>query len=126
MQSSFLNHKSGLHVGIIMDGNGRWATARGLPRLAGHRAGAEAVRRTLEAAHSFGIRTLTLYAFSSDNWKRPSKEVSGLMRLLSAYMRSEAANCYRNGVQLRVIGRRDRLAAPVQQAIRAAEILTRP
>ena len=126
MQSPFLNHKSGLHVGIIMDGNGRWAAARGLPRLAGHRAGAEAVRRTLEAAPALGIRTLTLYAFSSDNWKRPSNEVSGLMRLLSAYMRSEAANCYRNGVQVRVIGRRDRLAPPVQQAIRAAEILTRP
>jgi undecaprenyl diphosphate synthase len=126
MQRSFPTHNSGLHVGIIMDGNGHWAAARGLPRLAGHRAGAEAVRRTLEAAPALGIRTLTLYAFSSDNWKRPTTEVSGLMRLLSAYMRGEAANCYRNGVQVRVIGRRDRLPAPVQQAIRAAEILTRP
>src|SRR5919204_2239576 len=126
MQRSFLNHKPRLHVGIIMDGNGRWAAARGLPRLAGHRAGAEAVRRTLEAAPALGIRTLTLYAFSSDNWKRPAHEVNGLMRLLSAYMRAEAANCYRNGVQVRVIGRRDRLPASVQQAIRAAEILTRP
>src|SRR3954463_7344681 len=125
-QSSFAYGKDGLHVAIIMDGNGRWAAQRGLPRLMGHRAGAESVRRTLEAAPGLGIRYLTLYAFSSDNWKRPATEVSGLMRLLSGYMRSEAANCYRNGVQVRVIGRRDRLAAPVQQAIRAAEILTRP
>jgi undecaprenyl diphosphate synthase len=122
-QSPFHN---GLHVGIIMDGNGRWAKQRGLPRLAGHRAGAESVRRTLEAAPGLGISRLTLYAFSTDNWKRPVNEVSGLMRLLAAYMRSEAANCYRNGVQVRVVGRRDRLPAPVLEAVRAAEILTRP
>jgi undecaprenyl diphosphate synthase len=116
----------GLHVGIIMDGNGRWAAQRGLPRLAGHRAGAESVRRTLEAAPGAGISRLTLYAFSTDNWKRPPAEVSGLMRLLAAYMRAEAANCYRNGVQVRVIGRRDRLPRWVNESIRAAEILTRP
>lgn len=125
-QSSFEKCSPGLHVGIIMDGNGRWAAQRGLPRLMGHRAGAEAVRRTLEAAPDLGIRYLTLYAFSSDNWKRPATEVSGLMRLLSAYMRSEAANCYKNGVQVRVIGRRDRLQPAILEAIRAAEILTRP
>src|SRR5215467_13911850 len=122
-QSAF---SSGLHVGIIMDGNGRWAAQRGLPRLAGHRAGAESVRRTLEAAPGAGISRLTLYAFSTDNWKRPPAEVSGLMRLLAAYMRAEAANCYRNGVQVRVIGRRDRLPRWVNESIRAAEILTRP
>jgi undecaprenyl diphosphate synthase len=125
-QSSFTSTKRGLHVAIIMDGNGRWAAQRALPRLAGHRAGAEAVRRTLEAAPELGIRYLTLYAFSSDNWKRPATEVSGLMRLLALYMKSEAANCYRNGVQVRVIGRRDRLPAPVLEAMRAAEVLTRP
>ncbi|MBV8206832.1 MAG: di-trans,poly-cis-decaprenylcistransferase [Acidobacteria bacterium] len=118
--------KQGLHVAIIMDGNGRWAAQRGLPRLMGHRAGAESVRRTLEAAPELGIRYLTLYAFSSDNWQRPAAEVTGLMRLLSHYMRSEAANCYRNGVQVRVIGRRDRLQPPVLEAIHAAEVLTRP
>ena len=122
-QSSF---SSGFNVGIIMDGNGRWAAQRGLPRLAGHRAGAESVRRTLEAAPDLGITCLTLYAFSTDNWKRPVDEVSGLMRLLALYMKQEAANCYRNGVQVRLIGRRDRLPRPVQEAIRAAEILTRP
>ena len=122
-QSSF---SSGLHVGIIMDGNGRWAAQRGLPRLAGHRAGAESVRRTLEAAPDLGVSRLTLYAFSTDNWKRPAAEVSGLMRLLAIYMRAEAANCYKNGVQVRVVGRRDRLPLPVQKAVRAAEILTRP
>ena len=124
--SSYGRDNSGLHVAIIMDGNGRWAAQRALPRLMGHRAGAEAVRRTLEAAPSLGVSCLTLYAFSSDNWKRPQTEVKGLMRLLSAYMRSEAANCYRNGVQVRVIGRRDRLAPEVLEAVRAAEILTRP
>lgn len=125
-QSSFTGSNDGLHVAIIMDGNGRWAAQRGLPRLMGHRAGAESVRRTLEAAPGLGIRYLTLYAFSSDNWKRPAPEVSGLMRLLSRYMRGEAANCYRNGVQVRVIGRRDRLQPEVLEAIRAAEILTGP
>src|SRR5437867_5587653 len=81
------------HVAIIMDGNGRWASRRGLPRLQGHRAGADAVRRTVEAAADLGIGTLTLYAFSSDNWKRPAPEVSGLMRLLRTYLRRETAKC---------------------------------
>ena len=92
-----------------MDGNGRWATARGLPRMAGHRAGADAVRRTVEAAPDLGIGALTLYAFSSDNWKRPRAEVSGLMRLFEAYLAAETPKCIEHGIRLEVIGRRDRL-----------------
>jgi undecaprenyl diphosphate synthase len=113
-----------LHVAIIMDGNGRWAQARGLPRSAGHRAGAGAVRRTVEAAPSQGIGVLTLYAFSSDNWKRPGPEVSALMRLLESYLRREIALCVEQGVRLEVVGRRDRLPARVLAAIDAAERAT--
>src|SRR5215470_19538879 len=98
----------GLHVGIIMDGNGRWANSRGLPRIAGHRAGADAVRRTVEAAPALGIRTLTLYAFSADNWRRPPTEVAMLLRLFARYLRSETAELVARGVRLTVIGRRDR------------------
>lgn len=114
----------GLHVAIIMDGNGRWASARGLPRVAGHRRGAQAVRRTVEAAPRLGIRTLTLYAFSSDNWRRPPAEVSALMRLFLEYLRKEAAECARNGVRINVIGRRDRLAPEIRRAIEEAEAAT--
>jgi undecaprenyl diphosphate synthase len=92
-----------------MDGNGRWAEQRGWPREAGHRAGAGAVRRTVEAAPSMGIRVLTLYAFSSDNWKRPAREVSTLMRLFRTYLGRETGRCVENGIRLNVIGRRDRL-----------------
>jgi undecaprenyl diphosphate synthase len=113
-----------LHVAIIMDGNGRWATARGLPRTAGHRAGADAVRRVVETAPRLGVRTLTLFAFSSDNWKRPTREVATLMRLFRRYLASEAAALQENGVRLSVIGRRDRLAPPLVQQIEAAEHLT--
>ncbi len=109
------------HVAIIMDGNGRWALARGRPREWGHRRGAEAVRRVVEAAPDLGIRTLTLYAFSSDNWQRPSREVSMLMALLRRYLRREAARLSENGVRLRVVGRRDRLPAEVIAAIERAE-----
>jgi undecaprenyl diphosphate synthase len=91
-----------------MDGNGRWATERGLPRWAGHRAGADAVRRTVEAATELGVGVLTLYAFSSDNWQRPAREVTALMRLLHRFLRTEVATCVKNGVRLSVIGRRDR------------------
>jgi undecaprenyl diphosphate synthase len=112
-------------VAIIMDGNGRWATARGLPRTAGHRAGADAVRRVVETAPRVGVRTLTLFAFSSDNWKRPSREVAALMRLFQRYLASEAAALQENGVRLSVIGRRDRLAAALVRQIEAAERLTR-
>ena len=113
-----------LHVAIIMDGNGRWAQARGLPRSVGHRAGASAVRRVIEAAPAQGIDTLTLYAFSSDNWKRPAPEVHVLMRLFERHLRTEAARCVANGVRLQVIGRRDRLSARIRSAIDAAEQAT--
>jgi undecaprenyl diphosphate synthase len=113
------------HVAIIMDGNGRWAQARGLPRIAGHRRGADAVRRTLVAAGELGIPYLTLFGFSSENWKRPRDEIDSLMGLLRHYLRSEIAELHRNGVRLRVIGERDRLAADIAVMIRNAEALTR-
>src|SRR5688500_12339200 len=112
------------HVAIIMDGNGRWALARGRPREWGHRRGAEAVRRVVEAAPGLGVRILTLYAFSSDNWQRPAREVSMLMALLRRYLRREALSLCENGVRLRVVGRRDRLPAPVVAAIESAEAIT--
>ncbi|HXN47849.1 MAG TPA: undecaprenyl diphosphate synthase family protein, partial [Bryobacteraceae bacterium] len=102
MKKSYLQEAespAGLHVAIIMDGNGRWAVARGLPRIAGHRHGALAVRRAVEAAPGLGIRTLTLYAFSSDNWRRPPEEVSALMRLLLEYLRKETEECIEKGVR---------------------------
>ena len=92
-----------------MDGNGRWASTRGLPRVAGHRAGAEALRRTVEAAPDLGISVLTVYAFSSDNWRRPQPEVSALMKMFHTYLRREQARCIEKGVRVSVIGRRDRL-----------------
>ena len=116
---------SGIHVAIIMDGNGRWAQARGLPRVAGHREGAKAVRRVIEAAPDLHVGTLTLYAFSSDNWRRPRAEVESLMRLLLRYLRSEAAECAEKGVRISVIGRRDRLPDQLQGAIEATENATR-
>jgi undecaprenyl diphosphate synthase len=113
-----------LHAAIIMDGNGRWALARGLPRLAGHRAGAEALRRTVEAAPGLGIGVLTLFAFSSDNWRRPPEEVAGLMQLLAEHLRSETGRCLKNGVRIEVIGRRDRLGGELPAAIAQAESAT--
>jgi undecaprenyl diphosphate synthase len=113
-----------LHAAIIMDGNGRWATMRGLPRIAGHRAGADAVRRTVEAAPDLGVGVLTLYAFSSDNWRRPTTEVSALMELLDIYLRKETRRCQQNGVRLEVIGRRDRLDKRLVTAIERAEAAT--
>ncbi|HZQ91311.1 MAG TPA: di-trans,poly-cis-decaprenylcistransferase [Terriglobales bacterium] len=110
-----------IHVGIIMDGNGRWAQSQGLPRVAGHRAGARSVRRVVEAAPDLGISTLTLYAFSSDNWKRPRAEVVALMRLFQSYLRSEVAELRANGVKLSIIGRRDRLPQSVLREMRRAE-----
>ena len=107
-----------------MDGNGRWATRRGLPRAAGHRAGADAVRRVVEIAPGCGITALSLYAFSSDNWRRPATEVSTLMRLFARYLRSETAELIAQGVKLIVIGRRDRLPASLVAAIAAAEQAT--
>ena len=117
--------KGNLHVGLIMDGNGRWARARGLPRTEGHRRGADAVRRAVEAAPELGITTLTLYAFSADNWRRPAAEVSTLMRLLESFLVREVANCRRHGIRLALIGRRDRLSPALIRAIEAAERATR-
>ena len=113
-----------LHVGIIMDGNGRWATRRGLSRLRGHEAGVEAIRRVVEAAPEQGVGTLTLYAFSSDNWRRPKAEVSALMTLLRFYLGNEIEALVRNGVRLTVIGRRDRLPDGIAAAIARAEAAT--
>jgi undecaprenyl diphosphate synthase len=114
----------GLHAAIIMDGNGRWATTRGLPRIAGHRAGAEALRRTVESAPDAGIGTLTVYAFSSDNWQRPSAEVSALMKLFHSYLRREQAECVKNGVRVSIIGRRDRLPRMLLPVIESTEKAT--
>jgi undecaprenyl diphosphate synthase len=113
-----------LNVAIIMDGNGRWATRRGLPRSAGHRAGADAVRRVIEAAPDLGIGTLTLFAFSSDNWRRPVEEVHGLMWLLRAFLRSETQRFIESGARLTVIGRRDRLTARLRNEIHRVERAT--
>jgi undecaprenyl diphosphate synthase len=112
------------HIAIIMDGNGRWAQARGLPRIAGHRRGAEAVRRTLTAAAEIGIPYLTLFGFSSENWKRPLNEVDDLMGLLRHYLRGEIAELHGNGVRLRVIGEKSRLAPDIVAMIDNAEKLT--
>ncbi|MBT8334964.1 MAG: di-trans,poly-cis-decaprenylcistransferase [Gemmatimonadetes bacterium] len=114
-----------MHVAIIMDGNGRWARARGRPRAAGHVAGAAAVRRTVEAAPGLGVGTLTLYAFSSDNWRRPPAEVGHLMSLFSRKLRIEAPRLVENGVRLHVIGRRDRLRPSLRRRIEAIEERTR-
>lgn len=115
---------AGLHVGIIMDGNGRWAARQGLPRGAGHQAGAEALRAVVEAAPEAGVAVLTLFAFSADNWRRPSVEVAWLMRLFREYLRSETARSVANGVRLEIIGRRDRLGPALLRAIEAAEVAT--
>lgn len=113
-----------LHVGIIMDGNGRWATRRGLSRLRGHEAGVEAIRRVVEAAPDQGVGTLTLYAFSTDNWRRPRAEVVGLMALLRFYLANEVESLVKNGVRLTVIGRRDRLPDGIADAMARAEAAT--
>jgi len=114
----------GIHVGIIMDGNGRWAGARGLPRTAGHRAGVRVAREIVEAAAHASVGTLTLYAFSSDNWRRPSTEVAALMRLLRRSLAIESRRCVDNGVRLSIVGRRDRLPAALVAAIEEAEAAT--
>ena len=117
--------QSNLHTAIIMDGNGRWATGRGLPRIAGHRAGAEALRRIVEAAPDCGIGMLTVYAFSSDNWRRPQMEVDALMALLACYLVRETPRCVANGVRMSIIGRRDRLPDSLRDSIDEAERKTR-
>ncbi len=123
MQST-LDCQQKLHVAIIMDGNGRWATARGLPRTAGHRAGVETVRRVCEAAPKLGVTTLSLFAFSADNWRRPAAEVSALMGLLRHYLRMEIARLIENGIRLTVIGRRDRLPDGLAADLADAEAAT--
>jgi len=114
-----------MHVAIIMDGNGRWATRRGMPRMAGHEAGAQTVRRIVEAAARGSIDVLTLYAFSSANWARPPQEVAHLMDLLERYLTGETGRCVRNGVRVSVIGRRDRLSPGLRKVIERTEDLTR-
>src|SRR3954463_3237327 len=115
---------AGMHVGIIMDGNGRWANSRGMPRTAGHRAGVRTARKIVEAATRTGVGTLTLYAFSSDNWTRPTPEVGALMRLLRRSLQIESKRCLENGVRLTIVGRRDRLPKSLLVAIQDAEALT--
>jgi undecaprenyl diphosphate synthase len=113
------------HVAIIMDGNGRWAKARGLPRMAGHRAGVDNLRRVLEAAVEFGIRHLTIYAFSTENWARPPDEVRGLLNILDEVIDRELAQLHKNGVCLRHIGRLERLDPALQEKVQQAVALTR-
>ena len=121
MQSTF---PEGLHVAIIMDGNGRWATRRGLPRVAGHRAGVAAVRRVVERAPDLGITRLTLYAFSSDNWSRPTHEVQSIFWLMRAYLRLETKRLRQAGARPQVIGRRDRLPELLLRKIAETELAT--
>jgi undecaprenyl diphosphate synthase len=118
-------HAEGIHAAIIMDGNGRWAISRGKPRTAGHIVGARVVRDIVEAAPSCGISMLTLYAFSADNWQRPSREVALLMRLFRRYLVKETSRCITNGVRMRIIGRRDRIPAELLKAIHNAEDATK-
>ena len=115
---------AGPHLAIIMDGNGRWATAHGLSRSAGHEAGMRTARNIVEAAVREGVGTLTLYAFSSDNWKRPSAEVTALMRLFRRALLGEAKRCLQNGVRLTILGRRDRLPSSLRHTIEQVESLT--
>jgi undecaprenyl diphosphate synthase len=113
-----------LHVAIICDGNGRWATSRGLPRSAGHRAGAQAARTIIRCAPHLGIHTLTLFALSSANWMRPRAEVDAILQLLQEYLAAETKHCLEEGIRLNILGRRDRLPAALREAILEAEALT--
>ncbi|MCU0832007.1 MAG: isoprenyl transferase [Rhizobiaceae bacterium] len=120
-----LSHDVPRHVAIIMDGNGRWATARGLPRFEGHRRGVEALRRAVRIAGDVGIDVLTVYAFSSENWKRPQSEIAELMGLLKLFVRRDLAELHRNNVRVRSIGERQTLAPDLRGLIEEAEHLTR-
>ncbi len=122
---SLHEHAAELHLAIIMDGNGRWAEERGWPRSRGHRAGADAVERVVRASPDLGLSTVTLYAFSSDNWSRPSGEVRMLMTLFRRFLRTRVEACRREGVRLSVIGRRDRLPNALVASIEEAEQATR-
>ncbi len=120
----YLERIEGFHVAIIMDGNGRWARRRCLPRPAGHRAGVDTVRRIVPACPNLGIRVLTLYAFSSDNWNRPKKEVRALMDLMRRYLAEEIAECVAKKIRVNILGRRDRLPPDLCRAIEEAERAT--
>ena len=132
LQNSVVEHKllapvttaSTLHVAIICDGNGRWGTSKGLPRSAGHRAGAEAASRVIQCAPHLGIHTLTLFALSSANWKRPKAEVDAILGILREYLLEETCHCVDAGIRLSIIGRRDRVPAILRDAIANAEALT--
>lgn len=113
------------HIAIIMDGNGRWATKRNLPRIAGHKKGADAVRESIEGCIENGVEYLTIYAFSSENWNRPQAEIDGLMELLQLYLGRELNKLHKNGVQLKVIGERSMLADNISEKISQAEELTK-
>jgi undecaprenyl diphosphate synthase len=113
------------HVAIIMDGNGRWARARGLPRFEGHRRGVEAVRRAVKSAIVHGVRFLTIYSFSSENWRRPPEEVAMLMGLLKRFIKDDLAELNQNGVRVRIIGERDNLAPDIAGLLVEAESLTK-
>jgi len=113
-----------VHVAIIMDGNGRWAKARGMPRLVGHKRGVESVRDAVKSAQALGVKYLTLYGFSSENWRRPEAEVKDLMGLLRLYLRSEVAELHREGVRLRIIGQRTRLSDDIRALIENGERIT--
>jgi undecaprenyl diphosphate synthase len=113
------------HVAIIMDGNGRWAAQRGLPRLEGHRRGVEAIRRAVRTAGDLGIRYLTVYSFSAENWRRPAQEVSDLMGLLKRFVRHDLADLHRNNIRVRIIGEREGLSPDIRMLLDEAEQLTR-
>ena len=113
------------HIAIIMDGNGRWAKERGLPRVEGHRRGVEAVRRAVRSALDFGLPFLTVYSFSSENWRRPAEEISDLMGLLKRFIRNDLADLHRNNVRIRIIGVRRNLSADINVLLKEAEELTR-
>lgn len=117
--------KTPQHIAIIMDGNGRWAKARGLPRLEGHRRGVETVRTVVDSARQLGVRYLTLYAFSAENWKRPAEEVSGLMGLLDFFLKRELDNLIKQEVRLHTIGRTDQLPVNVQRELERVKEATR-
>ncbi len=125
MNSTLAETAGRLHVAIIMDGNGRWARARELSRAEGHRAGAEAIRRVAHAAPQLGIQTLTLYAFSGNNWNRPAPEIVELMRLFESFFRMEVGEWIRQSVRVRAIGQRERLPMPLLESIEEAESATR-
>lgn len=118
-------HAAPLHVAIVMDGNGRWAKRRGLPRQLGHPKGVDAIRQVVEAAPDYGVNCLTLYAFSTENWRRPAGEVAEVMRLLKLYVNSDLEKLVRQGVKIRILGRREGLPADIAETVERAEVRTK-